>query len=140
MTDPAELLSRARTIAVVGLSRYAHKTAQSVPAQLQEAGFDIVPVNPYADQILGERAYASLLDIPGDIDIDIVNVFRPSEDTPAVARDAVARGAKALWLQQDIVSAEARAIAEAAGLDYVEDACIAVVRSINRITPAHAGA
>ena len=93
----------------------------------------MIPINPHAVELFGERVYSSLLDIPDDIEIDIVDVFRPAEDAPEIARQAVAIGAKALWLQLDIRSDEARRIAEAAGLDYVEDECTAVVGSLYRI-------
>src|SRR5256885_9852925 len=90
-------------------------------------------VNPPPAEIWGETCSPTLADIPEPV--DLVNVFRPSADTPEVARQAVAIGAKALWLQQDIVSAESRAIAEAGGLDYVEDQCIAVVRAVDAVQP-----
>jgi predicted CoA-binding protein len=92
-------------------------------------GWRVIPVNPHADEIWGQRCYRSLADIPEPV--DLVNVFRPSADTPEVARQAVAIRAKAIWLQQDIASAQARAIAQAGGLDYVEDHCIAVERAIS---------
>jgi len=126
-----EILERATTIAVVGASRDARKAGGSVPAGLQQRGFRIIPINPFADELFGERVYRSLSDVPGKI--DIVDVFRPAEDAPEIARQAVAVGAKALWLQLDIRSEEARRIAEAAGLDYVEDECTAVVSSLYRI-------
>jgi predicted CoA-binding protein len=130
--EPKEILERYNTIAVVGLSRDPSKSAYSVPRTLQAAGFRIIPVNPYADTLLGEKVYRRLGDIPEPI--DIVEVFRPAVDAPDVARQAVAAGAKVLWLQLGIVSAEARVIAEAAGLVYVEDRCMAVERAIHRIT------
>ena len=102
-----------------------------MPAGLQRRGFRIIPVNPYADTLFGERAYRSLLDIPEKV--DVVDVFRPSRDAAEIARQAAAIGAKALWLQLDIRSDEARHIAEAAGMDYVEDECTAVVASLYRI-------
>jgi predicted CoA-binding protein len=83
-------------------------------------------VNPYADEILGERVYRTLADVPGPL--GLVEVFRPSAQTPDIARQAVAAGATALWLQLGIASAEARAVAEAAGLLYVEDRCMAIER------------
>jgi predicted CoA-binding protein len=128
-----EILEGARTIAVVGASRDPFKAGGSVPDGLQQRGFRIIPVNPYASELFGERAYRSLLEIPKDIQVDIVDVFRPAEDAPEIARQAVAIGAKALWLQLDIRSEEARRIAESAGLDYVEDECTAVVGSLYRI-------
>jgi predicted CoA-binding protein len=127
-----EILRDSTTIAVVGASRHREKTAYQVPLQILRYGWRVIPVNPYADEIWGEKCYHSLSEIPEPV--DLVNVFRPSADTPPVAREAVAIGAKALWLQQAIVSAESRAIAEAAGLDYVEDQCIAVIRAVHRLT------
>ena len=133
MADLAErALSEADTIAVVGLSRDPSKEAHAVPAQLQAAGFRIIPVNPWADELLGEKVYRSLADIPERV--DLVDVFRPAEFAPAIAEQAVAIGAKTLWLQQGIVSPEARRIATEAGLVYVEDRCTAVVRALGRIT------
>ncbi len=92
---------------------------------LQEVGYRCIPVNPNADEVLGERAYPSLRDLPERV--DFVDVFRRPEYCAAVAEDAVAIGAQALWLQLGIRSPEARRIAEEAGLDYVEDACTLVV-------------
>jgi predicted CoA-binding protein len=122
------------TIAVVGASRDRFKTAHSVPAQMQRHGWRIIPVNPYADQIFGERAYRRLADLPEPV--DLVNVFRPSADATAVVREAIAIGAPAVWLQLDIVSPEGRRLAEKAGIDYVEDTCIAVVRALSRLSRA----
>jgi uncharacterized protein len=124
MTDPKKVLQRSKVIAVVGISRYQHKEAGRVPRQMQMAGYRIIPVNPYADVLLGEKVYRSLEDIPEPV--DLVNVFRPSAETPDVVRQAVAIGAKAVWLQLGIASEEASRIAEEAGLDYVENRCIAV--------------
>lgn len=104
-----------------------------MPAGLQQRGFRIIPVNPFASELFGVRAYRSLLEIPKAVQVDIVDVFRPAEDAPEIARQAVAIGATALWLQLDIRSEEARRIAESAGLDYVEDECTAVVGSLYRI-------
>lgn len=126
-----EILEAARTIAVVGASRDPDKAGGSVPPGLQQRGFRIIPINPFADELFGEKVYRSLLDVPDRI--DVVDVFRPARDTPEIARQAVAVGAKALWLQLDIRSAEARRIAEAAGLDYIEDECTAVVSALHRI-------
>jgi predicted CoA-binding protein len=127
----AEILTAATTIAVVGASRDPSKAGGSVPAGLQRRGFRIIPINPFADTLFGEKVYRSLLDVPGPI--DVVDVFRPAEDAPEIARQAAAVGAKALWLQLDIRSPEARRIAEEAGMDYVEDECTAVVSSLHRI-------
>ncbi|MGH7764359.1 MAG: CoA-binding protein [Candidatus Dormibacteraceae bacterium] len=126
-----EILENVTTIAVVGASRNPDKAGGSVPFGLQQRGFRIIPINPFADELFGVRVYRSLLDVPEKI--DLVDVFRPAEDAPEIARQAVAIGARALWLQLNIVSEEARRIAEGAGLDYVEDECTAVVSSLYRI-------
>jgi uncharacterized protein len=127
-----EVLERATTIAVVGASRDPFKAGGSVPVGLQRRGFRIIPINPFADFLFGERVYRSLADVPEKI--DLVDVFRPAADAPEIARQTVAIGAKALWLQEDIRSIEARKIAEAAGLDYIEDECTAVVGALYQIT------
>lgn len=127
-----EILEAATTIAVVGASRDPLKAGGSVPAGLQRRGFRIIPINPFADTLFGERVYRSLAEVPERI--DLVDVFRPARDAAEIARQAVAVGARALWLQLDIRSDEARRIAEAAGLDYVEDECTAVVSALYRIT------
>jgi predicted CoA-binding protein len=126
-----EVLASAKTIAVVGASRDPRKAGGSVPEGLQRRGFRIIPINPFADELFGERVYRTLAEVPEKV--DLVDVFRPSADAPEIARQAVAIGAKALWLQLDITSAEARGIAEDAGLDFVENECTAVVASLHRI-------
>jgi predicted CoA-binding protein len=117
----------ARTIAVVGLSSRPERPSYDVMAYMQEHGYRIVPVNPNETEVLGETAYPSLLDVPKDIRIDIVDVFRRAELTPPIAGDAVRVGAKVLWLQEGIVSDDARRIAEDAGLTVIMGACIRVV-------------
>jgi predicted CoA-binding protein len=111
------------TITIVGASSNAEKPAHYVPRHMQQHGWRIVPVNPREDEILGEPVYRSLAAVPG---LGLVDVFRPSRQTPDVARQAVAAGASALWLQLGIASEEARRIAEDAGLLYVEDRCLLV--------------
>jgi hypothetical protein len=118
------ILTRYGTITVVGVSRAPHKAAHTVPAYMQQHGWRIIPVNPHADQLLGEPAYRTLAGVPGQV--GLVDVFRPAGQTPDIARQAVAAGATALWLQLGIASAEARAIAEDAGLLYVEDRCLVI--------------
>jgi hypothetical protein len=118
------LLGSARTIAVVGLSSRPDRPSHDVAAYLQSHGYRIVPVNPNEREVLGERAYPSLRDIPPEIGVDVVDVFRRAEHASEIARDAVAIGAKALWLQQGIVDDEAYRIASAAGLDVVMGICI----------------
>jgi len=134
--SPQEVLERSTVIAVVGASRDPRKAGGSVPAGLQQRGFRIIPINPFADELFGERAYRSLLDVPEPV--DLVDVFRPAADAPEIARQAVAIGAKALWLQLDIRSREARRIAEAARIDYVEDQCTAVISALYQIQKASA--
>jgi uncharacterized protein len=118
------ILTSYDAIAVVGASAALSKAAHTVPAHMQRHGWRILPVNLHADEILGERVYRTLAEIPDQI--GLVDVFRPAAQTADVARQAVAAGATALWLQLGIASAEARAIAADAGLLYVEDRCLLV--------------
>jgi len=122
------LLGDGHTIAVVGLSSRPGRPSFEVARYLQRHGYRIVPVNPNETEVLGEPAYASLRDLPADLPVDVVDVFRRAEHTPEVARDAVAIGAKVLWLQEDIVSEEAAAIATDGGLDVIMGVCIRHVR------------
>jgi predicted CoA-binding protein len=122
---PEQILRTARTIAVVGASPDPSRTSHRVMRYLQRAGYRCIPVNPNADDVLGERCYPSLADLPEPI--DLVDVFRRAEYCADVAREAVATGAQALWLQLGLRSAEARDVADEAGMEYVEDACTAVV-------------
>jgi predicted CoA-binding protein len=119
-----QLLTLYDTITVVGASATPAKAAHGVPAYMQQHGWRIIPVNPHAADILGEPVYRKVADIPEQV--GLVDVFRPSRQTPDIARQAVAAGASALWLQLGIVSEEARAIAESAGLLYVEDRCLVI--------------
>jgi uncharacterized protein len=125
------------TITVVGASNAPHKAAHYVPEHMQSHGWRIIPVNPAATEILGEPVHRTLADVPEQV--GLVNVFRPSESTPDIARQAVAAGASALWLQLHISSAETRRIAEDAGLVYVEDRCLIIEQrrlGINAPKPA----
>ena len=119
-----QILRSYDTITVVGASNAPAKPAHYVPAHMQQHGWRIVPVNPRESEILGERVFATLADI--EESVGLVDVFRPSEQAPDIARQAVATGASALWLQLGIASDEARAIAERAGLLYVENRCLIV--------------
>ena len=123
---PAPGAGRASQACALGLDlgTSSAKAAHSVPAYMQRHGWRIIPVNPHADEILGEPVYRTVGEVPGPV--GLVDVFRPSGQTPDVARQAVAAGATALWLQLGIASAEARAIAEDAGLLYVEDRCLLI--------------
>jgi predicted CoA-binding protein len=127
MATPKDILEYAETIAVVGASRDPMKPGGSIPPVLQRYGFRVIPVNPTIDRLFGEKCYKSLEDVPDHI--DVVQVFRPSADAPAIARQAVAVGATAVWLQSGIISPEARQIAEDGGLDYIEDHCMTVERA-----------
>ena len=118
-------MREAKTIAVVGASPDPSRTSNSVMRYLQRAGYRCIPVNPNATEVLGERCYRSLHEVPEPV--DFVDVFRRAEFCADVAEEAAAVGAPALWLQLGIRSPEARRIAEEAGMDYVEDACTAVV-------------
>ena len=135
-TAAARLLRRARTIAIVGMSATPGKAAHDVPAALVAAGWRVIPVNPNAASVLELHAYDRLDEV--DELVDIVDVFRPAAEAAGIARQAVAIGARAVWLQLGIVSAEARAIAAAAGIAYVEDTCINVVRRVHHVTPPRA--
>jgi predicted CoA-binding protein len=129
--EPREILEYARTVAVVGASRDANKAGGSVPLALKAHGFKLFPINPTAKTLFGEPVYRSLAELPEKV--DVVQVFRPAQEAPEIARQAVAIGARALWLQLGIKSEEARQIAEAAGLDYVEDRCMGVERALHQI-------
>jgi predicted CoA-binding protein len=120
--DLRRIYAEAKTIAVVGASNDESKDANKIPRYLQRQGFRIVPVNPRGGEILGERAYASLKEV--DVPVDVVDVFRPSEETPGIARDAVSIGAKVLWLQLGIESEEAAKIAQDGGLTPVMNLCM----------------
>ncbi|SFI28891.1 Predicted CoA-binding protein [Paenibacillus sp. UNC496MF] len=122
------ILEETETIAVVGLSDNPERTSHMIAQAMQAKGYRIVPVNPNADTILGERAYASLKDIP--FQVDVVDVFRRSEFTPPIAEEAVAIGAKTLWLQLGVVNDEAAEIARQGGLNVIMDRCIKVEDSI----------
>jgi predicted CoA-binding protein len=118
------ILGDARTIAVVGLSSNPDRPSYEVAEFLKDKGYRIVPVNPNETEVLGERAYASLPEVPEEVSIDVVDVFRRAEQTPEVAEQAVARGAKVLWLQEGIANEDARRIGEEAGLTVIMGVCI----------------
>lgn len=123
-----QLLNDSHTIAVVGLSDDPSRTSNMVSQAMKYKGYRIIPVNPKADRILGETCYKALQDIPEPI--DIVNVFRRSEFCLDVAKEAVAVGAKAIWMQQGVINEEAAAYASAHGLQVVMDSCIKVMDAI----------
>jgi predicted CoA-binding protein len=126
MRSPAEILASAKTIAMVGASPNPDRPAYGVMRYLLRAGYHVIPVRPLdCDEVLGVPCVATLADI--DEPIDLVDVFRNVGACPGHAREAVEAGAKALWLQLGLVSPDARRIATEAGMDYIEDACTAVV-------------
>ena len=120
----AQILRGAKTIAVVGLSSNPMRASHEVAEYLKNAGYRIIPVNPNETEVLGEKAYARLEDVPEPV--DIVDVFRRAEDVPAVAESAIKIKAKVLWMQLGIENAEAAEKARAAGLVVVEDSCLMV--------------
>jgi uncharacterized protein len=124
-SDPiTNLLRQAKTIAVVGLSSNPRRPSHEVASYLRSVGYTIIPVNPNESEVFGEKSYARLEDVP--VPVDIVDVFRRPEEVPPVADSAIAIGAKALWLQLGVTSAEAANKARSAGLLVVEDACLLV--------------
>ena len=128
MRTPEQILAEASTIALVGASPKPERPSNSVMRYLLGQGYRVIPVRPRdCDEVLGVPCVATLAEI--EEPIDLVDVFRRIEHAPGVAREAIATGAKALWLQRGLVSPEARRIATEAGLDYVEDACTAVVHA-----------
>ena len=127
---PAEILLGAKTIALVGASPRPQRPSNSVMRYLLDAGYRVIPVRPHVREVHGIPCVASLAEI--DEPIDLVDVFRRADACPGVAREAVDAGAKALWLQLGLVSPEARRIAEGAGLEYVENACTAIVHAARR--------
>lgn len=131
-TDPiAQILQETKTIAVGGLSSNPARPSFEVAQYLQSVGYRIIPVNPNEREVLGEKAYARLEDIHEPV--DVVDVFRRSEDVPPVAKSAVGIKAKVLWLQQGIENAAAAKVALAAGLLVVEDACLLVEHKRRRL-------
>lgn len=127
MDDIAKLrriLKDNRTIAVVGLSANWYRPSYFAAKYLQEHGYRVIPVNPQYDSVLGEKCYKALADIPEKV--DVVDCFRRGEEIPALAREAIAIGAKVLWMQLGVANAEARRLAEGAGLEVVEDRCMKI--------------
>ncbi|MCX5865617.1 MAG: CoA-binding protein [Deltaproteobacteria bacterium] len=120
-----KLLSTAKTIAVVGLSPKESRPSNMVARYLIEAGYTVIPVNPGQEEILGLPCYPDLNSIPGPV--DIVDIFRRSEDVPPIVAEAIAVGAKAVWMQEGVIHAEAARTAKAAGLMVVMDRCIKTV-------------
>ncbi|MCL0032483.1 CoA-binding protein [Peptococcaceae bacterium] len=121
-----ELLKQARVIAVVGLSDKPERDSHKVAKYLQERGYRIIPVNPKLDSVLGEKAYKKVSDIPDEINIDILNVFRRSIDTPPVVEDSISKKPKAIWLQLGIKNDDAAKIAQDNNITIIMDRCIKI--------------
>lgn len=131
LMDIEEILRTYRNVAVVGLSRDPEKDSSIVASYLKRKGYRIIPINPFADSLLGERCYKSLLDAPEPIqrEIEIVDIFRPSDDVPAIVDQAMELrrrfgNPKVVWMQHGIRHAEAAAKARGAGLEVLEDRCM----------------
>ena len=131
------IYTHSTTIAVVGASADASKAAHQVPGYLQSQGYRILPVNPRGGEIFGEHVFRSLTEI--DVPVDVVEVFRPAQEAPEIARQAVTIGAKVLWLQLGIVSEKARQVAEAAGLTVVMDRCMGATHAQLGLGPGPEG-
>jgi len=119
-----ERLLHDRTVAVVGISPKEDRPSYRVASYLQSKGYRIIPVRPDGEKILGERVYRSLKEIPAEINIDIVDIFRKSEDVPPVVEEAIDRKVKVVWMQEGVIHDQAAARAEKAGLQVVMDRCI----------------
>lgn len=135
--SPIEVLRRYRTIAVVGASRNPEKEAHTVPRYLKENGYTIVPVNPTAERILGERVYPTLLHIPDEVarEVEVVEVFRPSEELARVARQVIEMRMRCgrpfvFWAQEGLESEEAKEVLESNDVQYVMNSCMRTVHSI----------
>ena len=120
----AEILKQNKTIAVVGLSSNRARPSYEVAQYLQSVGYRIIPVNPNESEVLGEKSYARLEDVPDKI--DVVDIFRRPVDVPPIVEGAIRVGAKVIWMQMGITNAEAAEKARAAGMTVVEDACLFV--------------
>ncbi len=119
-----EVLRGSKTVAVIGISPKEDRPSYGVASYLKSKGYRIIPVRPDGEKILGEKVYHSLTEIPREIEIDVVDIFRKSEDVPPVVEEAIHRGAKVVWMQEGIVNQEARAKAEKAGLKVIMDLCM----------------
>ena len=134
----AELLKSAKTIAVVGISADRSRASNGIARYLQRTGFRVIPVNPNESEVLGEKCYSNLRDIPEPV--DVVDVFRRPEFIPAIAADAIAINAKVLWMQQGIESDEAASMARNAGLIVIQDRCIMIDDMARQsVTPVRPG-
>jgi len=119
-----DILSSCKTVAVVGISPKEDRPSYRVASYLKSKGYRMIPIRPNEDYILGEKVYHHLMEIPKEIEVDVVDIFRKSEDVPPIVEEAMERGAKVVWMQEGIVNGEAAAKAERAGLKVVMDRCV----------------
>ena len=122
--DVKKILSNFKTVAVVGISPNEDRPSYIVASYLKSNGYRIIPVRPDGEEILGEKVYHRLADIPEEIGVEVVDIFRKSEDVPPVVDEAIQRKAKAVWMQEGVIHEEAGAKAEKAGLIVVMDRCM----------------
>lgn len=122
MSDIDKILETCKTVVVVGLSPRPERDSNGVAAYIQEKGYRIIPVNPAAQEILGEKCYPDLRSIPEPV--DVVDIFRRAEEVPPIVGDAIKIGAKAVWMQKGVVSEEGASMARDAGLMVVMDECM----------------
>ena len=119
-----DALSTCKTVAVVGISPKEDRPSYIVASYLKKKGYRIIPVRPDGDYILGEKVYPNLTEIPKEVEVDVVDIFRRSEDVPPIVEEAIQRGAKVIWMQEGVMHKEAGAKAEKAGLKVVMDRCM----------------
>jgi len=119
-----DILSNCKTVAIVGISPKEDRPSYMVASYLKSKGYRIIPIRPDGDVIIGEKVYHSLQEIPKEIEVDVVDIFRKSEDVPPIVEEAIQRRAKVVWMQEGIVNLESAAKAERAGLKVVMDRCI----------------
>ena len=122
--DLKDILTSCKTVAVVGISPKEDRPSYIVASYLKSKGYRMIPVRPDGDTILGEKVYPNLMEIPKEIEVDVVDIFRRSEDVPPIVDEAIQRGAKVVWMQEGVVHKEAGAKAEKAGLKVVMDCCM----------------
>jgi len=119
-----DILKSFKTVAIVGVSPKEDRPSYIVASYLKSKGYRMIPVRPYGDTILGEKVYPNLMEIPKEIEIDVVDIFRKSEDVPPIVEEAIQRGAKVVWMQEGVIHEEAGAKAEKAGLKVVMNLCM----------------
>ncbi|MBS7626496.1 CoA-binding protein [Candidatus Bathyarchaeota archaeon] len=134
--DIKDVLSRCRTVAVVGVSRDPSKDSRIVAEYLMSQGYEVIPINPFTDELLGKKCYKTLVDMPEEVAkrIDIVNIFRPAEETPQIVEQVISLRKKlgrpdVIWMQLGIINEEAARMAEEAGMVVIMDRCIKIEHS-----------